>query len=117
MTNGKNYGFAGNVGHVRADGKGHGKTQDIEPRPIDMRGFLSVISQQMLSPPNPVVERFGDRSYAIISDKYMNFSSRVGYYYSILDTYCGQTSMKNYINFQFKGGGLPTAFGGTGAPG
>ncbi|MFZ5565231.1 MAG: PEP/pyruvate-binding domain-containing protein [Thermodesulfobacteriota bacterium] len=82
----------------------HSDLKPFEPRPINVGGFLSVISQQMLAPPNPVVERFGDRSYAIVSDKYMNFSSRVGYHYSILDTYCGQTSMKNYINFQFKGG-------------
>jgi pyruvate,water dikinase len=49
-------------------------------------------------------ERFGDRSYALISDKYLNFSSRVGYHYSVLDCYCGKTPAKNYINFQFKGG-------------
>ncbi len=82
----------------------HKELKPFEPRPITVKGFLSVMSQQMLAPPNPVVERFGDRSYAIISDKYLNFSSRVGYHYSILDSYCGLTAMKNYINFQFKGG-------------
>jgi len=51
-----------------------------------------------------VEERFGDRSYAIISDKYLNFSSRVGYHYSVLDAYCGATVNKNYITFSFKGG-------------
>ena len=45
-----------------------------------------------------------DCSYAIVSDKYMNFSSRVGYHYSILDAYCGATMNKNYITFEFKGG-------------
>ncbi|MGE5256970.1 MAG: hypothetical protein ACM3KE_09880, partial [Hyphomicrobiales bacterium] len=34
----------------------------------------------------------------------LNFSSRVGYHYSVLDCYCGKTPAKNYINFQFKGG-------------
>jgi len=34
----------------------------------------------------------------------LNFSSRVGYHYSILDCYCGKTLAKNYINFEFKGG-------------
>ena len=76
----------------------------MEPRPIELKGLFSVMSQQMLAPPNRSTERFGDKSYAIISDKYLNFSSRVGYHYSILDTYCGQTPTKNYINFQFKGG-------------
>jgi pyruvate, water dikinase len=82
----------------------HKDLKAFEPRPVTVKGFLSVMSQQMLAPPNPVVERFGDRSYAIVSDKYLNFSSRVGYHYSILDSYCGLTAMKNYINFQFKGG-------------
>jgi len=75
-----------------------------EPRPIELSGFFSVMSRQMLDPPNMVRERFGDKSYAIVSNKYMNFSSRVGYHYSILDSYCGRTSAKNYIHFQFKGG-------------
>ena len=72
-------------------------------RPVDFRGFLSVMREQMLSHPS-TVERFGDRSYAIISDKYLNFSSRVGYHYSILDSYCSQTVNMNYITFSFKGG-------------
>ena len=75
-----------------------------EPRPIQFRGFFSVMSEQILSPPPNAGERFGDRSYAIISDKYLNFSSRVGYHYSVLDSYCGNTINKNYITFSFKGG-------------
>jgi pyruvate,water dikinase len=59
--------------------------------------------EQILSPPSQA-ERFGDRSYAIIADKYLNFSSRVGYHYSILDCYCGASINKNYITFSFKGG-------------
>jgi pyruvate,water dikinase len=75
-----------------------------EPRPVNLRGFFSVMSQQVLTAPNMGGERFGDRSYAIISDQYLNFSSRVGYHYSILDTFCGLTPTKNHVNFQFKGG-------------
>ncbi len=78
--------------------------RNCEPRPIDLRGFVSVMGRQLVSPPNLDTERFGDKSYAIISNKYLNFSSRVGYHYSILDAYCGKTANKNYINFQFKGG-------------
>ena len=73
------------------------------PRPVEFGGFLSVMSEQMLSNTYGA-ERFGDRSYAIVSDKYLNFSSRVGYHYGILDSYCGQTINKNYITFSFKGG-------------
>lgn len=73
------------------------------PRPIELKGFFSVMSEQMFSNPQ-AAERFGERTYAIISDKYLNFSSRVGYHYGILDAYSGQSINKNYITFSFKGG-------------
>ncbi len=75
----------------------------LEPRPIQLSGLFSVMREQMLATPS-LEERFGERSYAIISDKYLNFSSRVGYHYSVLDCYCGKTVNKNYITFSFKGG-------------
>lgn len=73
-----------------------------KPRPINMRGFMSVMVQQAAN--SNEGERFGDKSYAIITDKYLNFSSRVGYHYSALDAYCGKTVSKNYISFMFSGG-------------
>ena len=81
----------------------HEDVRGREPRPVQLSGLLSVMREQMLAAPN-VEERFGERSYAIISDKYLNFSSRVGYHYSVLDAYCGATVNKNYITFSFKGG-------------
>jgi pyruvate,water dikinase len=81
----------------------HEELRTQAPRPIEFKGLLSVMSEQMFS--NPLsAERFGDRSYALISDRYMNFSSRVGYHYSVLDSYCGEAVSKNYITFSFKGG-------------
>ena len=47
---------------------------------------------------------FGNPCYAIISDNYMNFTARVGYHFSVVDTYCGQTQNKNYISLLFHGG-------------
>jgi pyruvate,water dikinase len=73
-------------------------------RPVNLGGFLSVMSEQFVAPPKAGSERFGEKSYAIISDKYLNFSSRVGYHYGVLDCYCGQTVNKNYITFSFSGG-------------
>ena len=46
----------------------------------------------------------GRVSYAIISDRYMNFSTKAGYHFSTVDTYCGQSVNKNYIHFRFLGG-------------
>ena len=74
-----------------------------QPRPIEWKGLFSVMGEQLLKP-QMGQERFGDRSYAIISDKYLNFSSRVGYHYAVLDSYCGSNINKNYITFAFKGG-------------
>ena len=81
----------------------HEGVRHTQPRAVELKGFFSVMSEQMLSP-GYGSERFGDRSYAIVSDKYLNFSSRVGYHYAILDAYCGQTINNNYITFSFKGG-------------
>lgn len=86
------------------DGMTHEALQEEGPRPVNLKGFFSVMTEQMLSPPRMGAERFGDKSYAIISDKYMNFSSRVGYHYSIVDSYCGRDSHKNYVTFSFMGG-------------
>jgi pyruvate, water dikinase len=86
------------------DGLTLDKAQLTTPRPVQVKGLLSVMGQQMIASPNAGGQRFGDRSYAIISDKYINFSSRVGYHYGVLDCYCGRTMNKNYITFSFKGG-------------
>lgn len=85
-------------------GMTHKELDGREPKPVHFKGLMSVMRQQMLEPPLNAGQRFGDRSYAIISDRYINFSSRVGYHYSILDSYCSESITKNYITFSFKGG-------------
>ncbi len=75
-----------------------------EPKPINLGGFFAVMGEQLMGPPPGQGQRFGDKSYALISDRYLNFSSRVGYHYSVLDAYCGPLANENYITFSFKGG-------------
>ena len=53
----------------------HEDLRAMEPRPVEFSGLLAVMREQMLATPQ-LEERFGERSYAIISDKYLNFSSR-----------------------------------------
>jgi pyruvate,water dikinase len=84
-------------------GMTHEAFQRPQLRPVNFTGFLSVMREQMMAPPQ-TAERFGERSFAIISDRYLNFSSRVGYHYSILDSYCSPVVSMNYITFSFKGG-------------
>lgn len=42
--------------------------------------------------------------YAVISDRYVNFSGRLGNHFSTIDSFCGPVINDNYITFSFKGG-------------
>ncbi len=44
-------------------------------------------------------------NYAILSLNYLNLSSRLGFHFSTLDTYCSDETNDNYIRFMFNGGG------------
>ena len=46
------------------------------PRPVNMSGFLSVMGQAMIGGNQHGGERFGDRSYAIVSDRYLKMCIR-----------------------------------------
>jgi pyruvate,water dikinase len=75
-----------------------------KPRSVSASGFLSVLGGGIAGPP-PVAQGVGNRSFAIISDRYMNFSTKAGYHFNTVDTYCGKSLNKNYIHFRFEGGG------------
>ena len=70
---------------------------------MDWGGFASILMESILRDPQKEGE-MGGISYAVISAKYLNFSSRLGYHFATLDTYCGQNINNNYITFYFKGG-------------
>jgi pyruvate,water dikinase len=72
-------------------------------RPIDLKGFLSVMANTMYDS-SKGERQLGDNSYAIISSNYLNFGSRLGYHFTTLDSVCGKTLNDNYILFRFKGG-------------
>jgi pyruvate,water dikinase len=72
-------------------------------RPIDFKGFLSVMANTMYDK-SKGERQLGDNSYAIISSNYLNFGSRLGYHFTTLDSVCGKTLNDNYILFRFKGG-------------
>ena len=70
---------------------------------IDLRGFMSVVASTMADG-DRLKRGLGDRSYAIISQDYLNFSSRLGYHFSTLDAYVSDAPHANYISFSFEGG-------------
>lgn len=72
-------------------------------KPIDTGGFLSLMARHTFN--NPETEdTFGYPSYAIVTRNYLNFTARMGYHFSVVDTYCGDTPNNNYINIMFRGG-------------
>jgi pyruvate, water dikinase len=70
---------------------------------ISWSGFGSILMESILHDPQ-ADGTMGGPSYAVVSEKYLNFSSRLGYHFATLDTYCGQNINNNYITFYFKGG-------------
>jgi pyruvate,water dikinase len=81
----------------------HPKIPRWGARPLDLGGFASVVVNHALT--SPEQERsFRDPSYALVSDRYVNYTARVGYHFSIVDAYCGDTTNKNYVHLLFRGG-------------
>jgi pyruvate, water dikinase len=84
-------------------GMTHEGVQWLGQDKISWSGFGSVLLENILHDPN-LDGSMGGPSYAVISEKYLNFSSRLGYHFATLDTYCGSNINNNYITFYFKGG-------------
>ncbi len=70
------------------------------PVPVNVSGFLHVLGQTAIRPP----EKFWDKTYAIVAANYVNYACRLGYHFQSVDSYIGDVPADNYINFTFKGG-------------
>jgi pyruvate,water dikinase len=73
------------------------------PRAMDAKGFFHVMMRHGLSGAE-TESTLRDPCYAIVSDRYLNLASRVGYHFSAVDCYCCDAINQNYISFRFKGG-------------
>jgi pyruvate,water dikinase len=75
---------------------------ETAPVAVDMGSFMSsftrTFSSTMARP-----EDIG-RNLAVLSDTYMNLHLRLGYHFSILDSYISEELNDNYIYFRFLGG-------------
>ena len=71
---------------------------------VDLKGFASVMLNT-LSDSARYGHTMGEKSYALVSKEYMNFSSRLAYHFSTVDAYCSEIKNNNYITFHFMGGG------------
>ena len=70
---------------------------------VDFKGFMSVFANTLYDL-NKSETGLGGKSFAIISDKYLNLNSRLGYHFGHLDAFVSDERNDNYISFQFKGG-------------
>jgi pyruvate,water dikinase len=70
---------------------------------VDFKGFISVFANTLYDR-NKAETGLGGKSFAIITDKYLNFNSRLGYHFGLVDAFVSEERNDNYISFQFKGG-------------
>lgn len=75
-----------------------------EPRPADVKGFLGMIAHTA-EMSEEEIRKTAEKSFAVVSANYMNFSIRLGYHFSQVEAYVGENLNDNYIKFFFSGGG------------
>ena len=73
-----------------------------EPMPVDFGSFMSSLTRTFS--PELANPRFVGQNLAVISDQYANLSLRLGYHFTMIDTYVSETINDNYIYFRFFGG-------------
>jgi len=69
------------------------------PRPMDTSGFLSVMSGAMAGDPE-----LGQPGWALVSDRYLHMSLRMGYHFTTVEALVGKRPGDNRIRLVFKGG-------------
>lgn len=73
------------------------------PIDVDQEGPGTPLSESVSR--DPIMEdRMVGPSYAVLSEDYLNFNSRLGYHLTVIDTYCGAHVNDNYLLFSFRGG-------------
>jgi pyruvate,water dikinase len=71
-------------------------------RPLDVKGFISVIGVTSTTP--QAEDQLRKISFALLSREYMNFSLCLGYHASTIEAYLGNNLDSNYIRFHYEGG-------------
>lgn len=84
------------------DGIAHPRAWDNEPMSVDMKSFMSSLtktfSTELASP------KYVGQNLAVISKEYANVSLRLGYHFTMIDSYVTDNINDNYAYFRFFGG-------------
>ncbi|MGD8368507.1 MAG: PEP/pyruvate-binding domain-containing protein [Desulfobacterales bacterium] len=77
------------------------------PPPVDTKGFLSTIMSAMTNPDTEPTVNHGmaDRNYILVAADFLNMSTRLGFHFSTVESFIGESDTQNYISFVFTGGG------------
>lgn len=67
--------------------------------PVDAAGFLSVVAGSLAG-----VGELGAPCWALVSDRYLHLSSRIGYHFTTVEASSGRKDADSLIRFLFKGG-------------
>ena len=71
-------------------------------RPVDMKGFISVVGVTSTTP--RAEDQLQKTSLALLSRNYMNFSLCLGYHASTVEAYVDQDPADNFVRFHYQGG-------------
>jgi len=71
-------------------------------RPVDMKGFISVVGVTSTTPRSE--DQLKKISLAILARDYMNFSLCLGYHASTIEAYVSDRPPCNYLRFHYQGG-------------
>jgi pyruvate, water dikinase len=71
-------------------------------RPLDMKGFISVVGVTSTTP--RAEDQLQKVSFALLSQDYMNFSLCLGYHASTIEAFLGGDPEYDYIRFHYQGG-------------
>lgn len=72
------------------------------PASIRMRDIFSGLDRTFAAMTQ--VPQYAGQNHAIVADNYMNLGLRLGYHFSVIDSFLGEIVNQNYIYFRFVGG-------------
>ncbi len=75
---------------------------DLGPARLGLRDIFGGLDRTFTALSRP--PEHGGRNHAIVAENYMNLGLRLGYHYSVIDSYLGGNVNQNYIYFRFVGG-------------
>ena len=72
-----------------------------QPMQLGIGDLISSMTRYSISED---INEYSGQNLAVVSEKYLNLSLRLGYHFNVIDTYVSENVNDNYIYFRFVGG-------------